>query len=49
MKKRIWTKTLAVFAVIALAFTTQASAKTWKMSFGDAAGGTQWGNRQKIC
>ncbi len=44
MKKTFWSKTLAALAAAAMVVTfgTTAQAKTWKMSFGDAAGGTQW-------
>lgn len=44
MKLRLWSKTLAGIAAAAMivTFTASAHAKTWKMSFGDAAGGTQW-------
>jgi len=44
MKKTFWSKTLAGLAAAAMivTFTASAQAKTWKMSFGDAAGGTQW-------
>lgn len=49
MKKHFWSKSLAGLAAIALVFTftAQVQAKTWKMSFGDAAGGTQWETGQK--
>ena len=44
MKKTFWSKTLAALAAAAMVVTfgATAQAKTWKMSFGDAAGGTQW-------
>ena len=50
MKKRFGSKILAGLAAIALVFTftSQVHAKTWKMSFGDAAGGTQWETGKKF-
>lgn len=50
MKKNMWSTTLAGIAALALVvtFATQAGAKTWKMSFGDAAGGTQWETGKKF-
>ncbi len=50
MKKRFGSKILAGLAAIALifTFTSQVHARTWKMSFGDAAGGTQWETGKKF-
>ncbi|WDP88296.1 MAG: TRAP transporter substrate-binding protein [Desulfobacter sp.] len=50
MKKSFWSKIPATFAVLTLIFTLAgtAQARTWKMSFGDAAGGTQWETGNKF-
>ncbi len=44
MKRNFWSKCITGMAVAAMVFTFsgQASAKTWKMAFGDAAGSTQY-------
>ena len=50
MGNRIWKKSLAGLAVLAFVFgiSTQVYAANWKMSFGDAAGGTQWETGKKF-
>lgn len=50
MKNGFWSKKLAGLTMIAFvfAFTSPVYAKAWKMSFGDAAGGTQWETGKKF-